>query len=72
MEDARRASLIDEKARQLRAIKVGYWESSSRVVEAENRTIDGVEDTTEGVPTTEGATFGNRTRQLVDRRRFGP
>ena len=54
MEIARRASLIDEEASQLRAIEFVVGAFSSRVAEAERRTTDGVviaEDTTDGVPT---------------------
>ena len=44
----------------MRAIELAAWASSSRVFEAERSTTDGggvVEDTTEGVPTKEGAGF---------------
>ena len=61
MEIARRASLIDEEASQLRAIEFVVGAFSSRVAEAERRTTDGVviaEDTTDGVPTSEGAGYG--------------
>ena len=72
MEDARRASIADEEAHQLRAIKLAAGASSSRVVEAEKSTTDGaviveigttegdvdVEDTSEGVQTIEGVGFG--------------
>ena len=60
MEAARRASLIDEEARQLRVLEVDVGASSSRVFEAERSITDGVvitEDTTDGVPTIEGAGF---------------
>ncbi|TMW98015.1 hypothetical protein EJD97_004635 [Solanum chilense] len=65
LEAARRASITDEEARQLRAIELAAGPSSSRVVKAEKSTTDGVvivergtkdsvvdaEDTTEGVQT---------------------
>ena len=56
----RRASLIAEESRQLRVLKVAAGASISRIVEAERSTTDGVvivEDTNDGVPTTEGAGF---------------
>ena len=56
MEAARRASLIDEEACQLRVLEVDVGASSSRVFEAERSITDGVvitEDTTDGVPTIE-------------------
>ena len=49
--------------------------SSSRVVEAKRITTYGfvvVEDTTEGVPTTEGQVPGNLTCQLVECQCFAP
>ena len=60
MEAARRASLIDEEARQLRVLEVAVGAFTSRIVEARRSTTDGaviVEDTTDGVPTTKGAGF---------------
>ena len=63
MEIARRASLIDEEASQLRAIEFVVGAFSSRVAEDERSTTD-------GVPTTEGRVLGNQTRQHVDRRHF--
>ena len=60
LEDARRASLIDEEAHQLRVIEVAARASSSSVVEAERSTTDGADidkDTTDGVPTFEGVHF---------------
>ena len=51
MEAVRRASLVDEKARQMRAVELAAGASSSRTVEIEGGTADSVvdvEDTTEG------------------------
>ena len=42
MEAAKRASIADEEARQLRAIELAAGASSSRVVESEKITTDGV------------------------------
>ena len=53
--------MIAEESRQLRVPKVAAGESSSRIVEAERSTTDGVviaQDTTNGVPTTKGAGSG--------------
>ena len=61
LEAARRASLLDEEARQLRIIEVATGVFSSRVAEAERSTTDGAviaEDTTDGVHTSEEACFG--------------
>ena len=61
MEAARRASLIDKEACQLRGIEVAAGASSSRVAEAERSTTDGTviaEDTIDCVPTLEGAGSG--------------
>ncbi|TMX03693.1 hypothetical protein EJD97_014822 [Solanum chilense] len=61
LEAARRASLIDKEARQLRDIELDAGASSSRVVEAVRSTTDGdviAEDTTDGVPTSKGAGSG--------------
>ena len=58
MEAARRDSLIDEEALQLRVIEMAAGASSSRVAEANRSTTDGaviVEDTIDDVPTLEGA-----------------
>ena len=58
LEAARRASLIDEVACQLRAIEFDAGASSSRVAEGVRSTTDGdviVEDTIDGVPTSKGA-----------------
>ena len=58
MESVRRASIVDEEARQLRSIELAACESSSRIVEAksttygvvivERGTIDS-EETVEGI-----------------------
>ena len=56
MEAARRASIADEEARQMRAIELVVGASSSRNVEIAGGTADSVvhaEDTTEGVQITE-------------------
>ena len=53
---SRRASLTDEKARQIRAVESAAGASSSRDVEIARGTANSVvadEDTTEGVQTTE-------------------
>ena len=52
MEAARRASLAEEEAHQIRASQLAAWASSSRTAEIEGGTTDGavvVEDTTKGV-----------------------
>ena len=56
MEAARRASLADEEARQMKAVELVVGVSSSRNVEIMEGTADSVveaEDTTEGVQITE-------------------
>ena len=56
MEAARRASLIDEEAHQMRAVELAAGASSSRNVEIAGGTADSVVnalDTTEGVQITE-------------------
>ena len=56
MEAARRASLAEEEARQMRAEELAVGASSSRTVEIVEGTADSVvdaEDTTEGVQITE-------------------
>ena len=56
MEAARRASLGDEEARQIRGVESAAGESSSRDVAIAGDTADSVvadEDTTEGVQTKE-------------------
>ncbi|TMW81278.1 hypothetical protein EJD97_010708 [Solanum chilense] len=61
LEGVRRALHIDKDSRQLRAIEFVARECSSIVFEAERSISDGVvfaEKTTEGVPTKEGASFG--------------
>ena len=60
LEAARRASLSDGKAHQLRVIEVVDGASSTRVVEAERSTIDGdviAEETTNGFPTLDRAGY---------------
>ena len=60
LELARRASLIDEEAHQLRVIEVATEVSASIVAEAKRSTTDGAiidKDTTDGVPTSVGAGF---------------
>ena len=61
MEVARRASLAEEEARQMRAGELAARASSSRTVEIAGGTADSVvvaEDTTEGVPITEEVGWG--------------
>ena len=61
MEAARRASLADEEVRQMRAVELASWASSSRNMEIAGGTADSVvyaEDTTEGVQITEVVGFG--------------
>ena len=61
MEAARRASLAEEEAHQMRASDLAAGASSSRTVEIAGDTIDGAvvaEDTTEGVPLAEDVGFG--------------
>ena len=56
MEAARRASLIDEEAHQMRAVELAAGASSSKYVEIAGGTADSVVnalDTTEGVQITE-------------------
>ena len=57
MEAAKRASLADEEARQMRAVELAVGASSSRNMEIAGGTADSVvaaEDTTEGVQIIEG------------------
>ena len=52
MEAARRASLAEEEAHQMRASELASWASSSRIVEIEGGTTDSAvvtEDTSEDV-----------------------
>ena len=61
MEAARRASLAEEKARQMRAEELAAGAFRSRTVEIAGGTADSVvdvEDTTEGVKFTEIVGFG--------------
>ena len=55
MEAARRASIVDEEARQIRAVESATKESSSRDVETPGGTVDidvADEETNEGAKTT--------------------
>ena len=75
MESARRASVAEEEARQIRAEELDVGLSSSRTVQIAGGTFDSVvdaEDTTEGVQITEVVGFGNRTHHLANRQRFAP
>ena len=61
MEAARRASLDEEEARQMRAGELAAGACSSRIVEIAGGTADSAvvaEDTTEGVQITEEVGFG--------------
>ena len=61
MEAARRASLAEEEAHQMRASQLAVGASSSRTVEIAGDTIDGAvvaEDTTEGVQIAEDVGSG--------------
>ena len=61
MEAARRASLAEEEAHQIRASQLAAGASSSRTVETAGGTIDGAvvaEDTTEGVQIAENVGSG--------------
>ena len=61
MEAARRASLADAEAHQIRASQIAAGASSSRIVETARGTTDGAgvaEDTTEGVQITEDVGSG--------------
>ena len=60
MEAARRASLVDDEARRIRAVESAAGASSSRNMEIAGVTADSVvgdEVTTEGVPITEVVGF---------------
>ena len=75
MEAARRASLAEAEAHQIRASQIVAGASSSRTVETVGGTIEGAvvaEDITEGVQIAEDVGSGNQTHQLVDRRRYAP
>ena len=75
MEAARRASLAEEAAHQMRASKLAAGASSSRIVDIAGGTTDGAvlaEDTTKGVQIAEDVGSGNLTHQLADRRRVAP
>ena len=61
MEAARRASLAEEEAHQMRASELAFVASSSRTVEIAGGTTDGAvvaEDITEGVHIAEDTTEG--------------
>ena len=61
MEAARRASLAEEEAHQMRALELAAGASSSRTVEIAGVTTDGAvvaEDTTEGVQIAEEVRSG--------------
>ena len=61
MEAARRASLAEEEAHQIRASELAAGASSSRTVEIAGGTTDGAvaaEDTTPGVQIAEDVGFG--------------
>ena len=61
MEAARRASLAEEEAHQMRASELASWASSSRIVEIEGGTTNSavvIEDTSEGVQIAEGVGSG--------------
>ena len=61
MEAARRASLAEEEAHQMRARELAAGASSSRIIETAGGTVDGAgvaEDTTKGVQITEDVGSG--------------
>ena len=61
MESARRSSLAEEEAYQMRASELAAGASSSQTVEIAGGTTDGAvvaEDTTEGVQNAEDVGFG--------------
>ena len=67
MESARRASLAEAEAHQIRESQIAAGASRSRTVETAGGTTDGAgvaEDTTEGVQITWMWVPGNRTHQL--------
>ena len=69
MEDARRTSLAEEAAHQMRAGELAVRASSSRTMEIAGGNNDGVvvaEDTTKGVRLQRTWVPGNRTHQLAD------
>ena len=75
MEAARRASLTEEEAHQIRASQLAARASSSRTAEIAEVTTDGAdvaEETTEGVQIAEDVGSGEPDHQLADRRRFEP
>lgn len=75
MEAARRASLAEEEARQMRVGELAALASSSKTVEIERGAADSVvdaEDTTKGVLITEVVGSGEPAHQLANRWRFAP
>ena len=61
LEATRRAFLLDEEARQMKARELAARASSSKLDDVERSTTEGAdiaEDTTDGVPTTDGAGSG--------------
>ena len=63
MEAARRASLAEAEAHQIRASQIAAGASSSRIVETAGGTTDGAvdaEDTTEGVQIAEDVRSGKQ------------
>ena len=69
MEAAKRASLAEAEAHEIRASKIAAGASSSRTVETAGGSTDGAgvaEDTIEGVQLQRMWVPGNRTHQLVE------
>ena len=61
MDAARRASLIDEEAQQMRARELAVGVSSSKLKDVDRSTTEGIDifvGTTDGGPTTKEASFG--------------
>ena len=75
MEAARRASLAEEAAHQMRAGELAVGASCSRTVEIAGGTVDSAvvaEDTTDGVQIAEDVGPGETDPKLPDRRHFAP
>ena len=75
MEDARRASLAEAEAHQIRASQIAVGASRSRTVETVGGTTDGAvvaEDITEGVQITEDTTEGVQVAEDVDSGKLDP
>ena len=75
MEAARRASLAEEEAHQMRASELAAGASSSRTMEIEGGTTDGAvvaEDTTRVSRLQRTWVPRNRTHQLANRRSIAP